>query len=76
MFQVYFQSIKNLIMKYTSSIIWTCFWNAFDFYSDSEMYLRQTFKLYVFIFQTHTWSRLSKLTNLHSNVEVHLKYTF
>ena len=28
MSQVYFESIKNLVMKYTSSILWTCFWNA------------------------------------------------
>ena len=30
-FQVYFEYIKNLIMKYTSSILWTCFWNTFVF---------------------------------------------
>ena len=29
MFQVYFESIKNLVIKYTSSILWTCFWNAY-----------------------------------------------
>ena len=28
MFQVYFESMKNLVIKYTSSILWTCFWNA------------------------------------------------
>ena len=82
MFQVYFASIKYLVMNYTSSILWTCFWNAFVFLfwvrgilevdfqnlciygqisgADSEVYL----------------SRLSKITNLHSKVEVYFKYTF
>ena len=70
MFQVYFESIKNLVIKYTSSILWTCFWNArksemkklplckslrfWDFShkcSNSDVYLRKPFSIYVFVFR-------------------------
>ena len=70
MFQVYFESIKNLVIKYTSSIRWTCFWNArksemkklplckslrfWDFShkcSNSDVYLRKPFSIYVFVFR-------------------------
>ena len=70
MFQVYFESIKNLVIKYTSSIRWTCFWNArksemkklplckslrfWDFShkcSNSDVYLRKPFSIYVFAFR-------------------------
>ena len=70
MSQVYFESIKNLVMKYTSSILWTCFWNAhksetkklplckplrfWNFshkFSNSDVWLRKPFSIYVFAFR-------------------------
>ena len=91
MFQVYFEYIKNLVMKYTSSILWTCFWNAFVFKSCSltltlicisfltQVYLKQTFKIYVFLVKHRSILEINFLnlyTYLHSNLEVYLKYTF
>ena len=60
MFKVYFESIKNFVMKYTSSILWTCFWNEFVFL----FWVRSILEVYI--------SRLSKLTNLHWKLEVYL----
>ena len=28
MLQLYFECIKNLVIKYTSSVLWICFWNT------------------------------------------------
>ena len=75
---IYFESIKNLVMKYTSIILWTCFWNEFVFLFWVRSILEVDFQNVCIYCQTHkyNWNRLSKLTNLHSKLEVYLKYTF
>ena len=74
MFQVYFESIKNLVMKYTSSIYFEfVFEMDLNLLSGSEVYLLELDFQDVCIYdqiQKYTWSRLSKLTNLHSKFEV------
>ena len=64
--------------NYTSSILWTCFWNAFVFLFWVRSILEVDFQNLCIYCQTqkYTLSRLSKLTNLHSKLEVYLKYTF
>ena len=47
--------------NYTLSILWTCFLNAFVF---------------LFWVRNILWSRISKLTNLHTKIEVYLKYNW
>ena len=78
MFQVYFESIKNLVMRYTSSILWNCFRNAFVFLFWLKSKLEVDFQTLCIYCQTqkYTWSRLSELKILHSNLEVYFKYFF
>ena len=70
MLQVYFEYIKNSVMKYTSSILWTCFWNAIVFLFWLRSILKVDFQNLCIYYQTqkYTLSRFSKLTNLHSNL--------
>ena len=60
MFQVYSESIKNLVII----VLQVHFERVFEMH------------LYFFLGQKYTWSRLSKLTNLHLKLEVYLKFTF
>ena len=73
MFQVYLEYIIDLVMKYTSSILWTCFGNAFVYLFWLRSVLELDFQNLCIYCQTqsYTWSRLTKPTYLHSNVEVH-----
>ena len=65
MFQAYFESINISVMKQTSSMFSTYFWNAFVFLFWVDF---QNWCIY-FQTQKYTWSRLSKLTNLHSKLD-------
>ena len=69
MFQIYFESIKKLVI--TSSILWTCFWNAFVSLFKLRIILEVDFQNLSIYCQTQNfaWSRLSRLINLHSNPE-------
>ena len=71
-----FVTLKNNLNLYVSSILWVH--QEFS----NEVYFKYTLNLFLkcicisFLGQKKTWSRLSKLTNLHSKLEVYLKYTF
>ena len=71
-----FVTLKNNLNLYVSSILWV----PQEF--SNELYFRYTLNVFLkcicisFLGQKYTWSRLSKLTNLHSKLEVYLKYTF
>ena len=71
-----FVTLKNNLNLYVSSILWVH--QEFS----NEVYFKYTLNLFLkwicisFLGQKYTWSRLSKLTNLHSKLEVYLKYTF
>ena len=69
MFHVYFEYSKNLVMKNALSIVWTCFWNACVFLTQKYKVDFQNLCIYCQT-QKYTWSRLSKLTNLHPNLGV------
>ena len=56
MFQVYFESIKNVVMKYTSSMFWTCFWNAFVFLFWVKSILEVGFQNLCIYFQTQNYT--------------------
>ena len=60
------------------NIFWTCFWNAFVFLFWLRSMLEEDFQNLCIYCETqkHTWSRLSKLTNWHSSIEVYLKYIY
>ena len=66
-----FESIKNLAMNYASRKLWTYFCNAFVFLL-WWIILAVDFQSLCIHCQTqkYTWSKLSELTNLHSNSEV------
>ena len=71
-----FVTLKINSNLYVSSILW-----AYQEFT-SDVYFKYTLNLFLkricisFLGQKYTWSRLSKLTNLHSKLEVYLKYTF
>ena len=71
-----FLTLRNNSNLYVSSILWVH--QEFS----NEVYFKYTLNLFLkcicisFLGQKYTWSRLSKLTNLHSKLEVYLKYTF
>ena len=70
-----FVTLKNNLNLYVSSILWV----HQEFNSNyTSSILKRGFELHLYSFlgQKYTWSRLSKLTNLHSKLEVYLKYTF
>ena len=77
MFQVYFDSIKVFVTKYTSSILGTHFWNRFVFFFWLRSILEVDFwNLFIYCqTQKYTWSRLSKLRHLFSNSQLYFKYT-
>ena len=67
------KSIKKLVMKYTSSILWTCFWDA---YKREVEKLPNIFSLgsipdVGFIYLKYTRSWFSKNVYLLSNWEVY-----
>ena len=66
---------NELYFKY---IFWICFWNEFVFLIWVRIILEVDFQNVRIYYQIHqyTWSRLSKLTNLHSKLEVYLKHTY
>ena len=59
MFQVYFPSIKYLVMNCTSSMLWICFWNAFVFLFWVRSILEGTFKICIYCqtYLTLSWWR-------------------
>ena len=71
-----FVTLKNNLNLYVSSILWV----HPEF--SNEVYFKHTLNLFLkciwvsFPGQKYTWCKLSKLTNLHSKLEVYLKYTF
>ena len=67
-FQVYFESIR--ISKYTSGILWNCFWNAYK-----REYLRFWILVIHFLIQKFIWRKaLLIYMYLFPDLEVYLKY--
>ena len=70
-----FVTLKNNLNLYVSRILWV---QEFS----NEVYFKYTLNLLLkcicisFLGQKCTWSRLSKLANLHSRLELYLKYLF
>ena len=81
-FQVYFEPIKNLVMKYTSSILEAYFEyisRILQIYCNllktSTLYFNFLKCIFIsFVGKKYTSSRLLNPTNLHSKLEVYLKY--
>ena len=71
-FWAYFKYTSSYL-KYTSSILQV----HFNLLKTSTLYFNFLKCICIsFLGQKYTWSRLSKLTNLHSKLEVYFKYTF
>ena len=63
MFQVYSESIKNLVMNYTSNILWTSVWNGFVILFWVRIILEVDFpnlQIYIQSYK-YTWSMLFEL---------------
>ena len=72
MFQIYCESIKDLVMNYASSILWTFFWNAFAFlfwvksileedFLNLQIHIKVWIDVYVFSnSEVYSWDALSK----------------
>ena len=75
MFQVYFESIKDLVMKCASSMLWTYFWNTLVIFSDfRSIYTWSILSILMYLFLNNF--KIKAFMYLSSNSEVYWKQTF
>ena len=68
----YFEHTSNILQ-----VTWSILQVHFNLLKTSTLYFNFLKCICIsFLGQKYTWSRLSKLTNLHSKLEVYFKYTF